>query len=117
MISTYAALTDKCINLNTAGLNKVKRPSLNMGLELKTNTLTLLFVYCGKIAQFFALYKGRTMSNFSSWKGSCFFLYINSIAHQDKLLLQSVGVKELTKHFTITTALAHIDPSPLQLGL
>lgn len=46
-----------------------------------------------------------------------FFIYINSIAHQDKLLLQSMGVKELTKHFTITTALAHIDPSPLQLGL
>lgn len=80
IISTYAALTDKCINLNTAGLNKVKRPSLNMGLELRTSTLTLLIVYCGEIAQILALYKGRTMSNFSSWKGSC-FLYILTVLH------------------------------------
>ncbi|KAG7222416.1 hypothetical protein INR49_016276 [Caranx melampygus] len=44
-------------------------------------------------------------------QGRKLVIFIITIAHQDKLLLQSV--KELTKHFTITTALAHTVPSLL----
>lgn len=93
VISIYSAFTDKCRNLNTAGLND----PLHMGLELKTSSLNW------ENSTNFCTYKGKTRSDLLYWKRCWGFFCINSIAHQDKLLLHSVGVTELTKHFTITT--------------
>lgn len=72
-------------------------------------------LYCGKISLGFHFTKGKTRSNFPPWRGSAgFFVFCFFVLTVLHIKTSSFcRVSELTKHFTITTALARTVPSLL----